>query len=799
MNQKVLETLEYHKIIPMLTEYASTPLGKETCRKLLPMTDLFEIQDAQANTTDAVTRLFKSGHLSFSGVRDIRDSLKRLAVGAALGIPELLNIAVLLEVTARAKAYNKKEEDTPEDSLDPFFHALESAPGLCREIRRCLLSEEEVSDDATPALKQVRRQMHALEDRVHSTLNAALLSNADYLQDHVITMRDGRYCLPVKAEHKGRVQGIVHDQSSSGSTYFIEPISIVRLNNELKELQLQEQKEIDALLASLSNMAAAESEHLAADYEMVCHLDFIFAKASLSRQMKGSEPRFNTEGRIHLKDARHPLLDPKKVVPITVTLGDTFDLLIVTGPNTGGKTVSIKTTGLLTLMGQAGLHIPAFEGSSLAVFQEVFADIGDEQSIEQSLSTFSSHMVNIVSILEKADSNSLVLFDELCAGTDPVEGAALAMSILTFLHNMKTRTMATTHYSELKLFALSTEGVENASCEFNVETLSPTYRLLIGIPGKSNAFAISKKLGLPEYLIEQARANIGEEQLSFEDVISDLENTRTALEKEQSEAEQYKLEIKKLRERLSRQNDNLDEKRERQIREANEEAKRIVQEANAFADETIRQVNKITDSSSIRRELELERQKAGERLNALNDKLAYKTPTGKKPKKAEEFHIGDAVKVLSLNVNGTVSTLPNAKGDLYVQMGILRSLVNIRDLELLQEDTVSGPGEELKNAKRMKSHASGIKMSKSYSVATELNIIGKTVDEAMPLVDKYVDDAWLAHLEQVRIIHGRGTGALKNAVHNMLKKMKNVKSFRLGEYGEGSGGVTIVELNHKKK
>ncbi len=797
MNQKVLETLEYQKIIPMLTERASTPFGKEACQTLLPMTDLPAIQEAQKNTTDAVSRCFKSGPLSFSGIRDVRDSLKRLAVGASIGIPELMNIASLLEMAGKAKAYNQKDDETPPDSLDPLFEALEPASSLSREIRRCFLSEEEVADDASPGLKSVRRQMHALEDRVHSTLNAALNSSSDYLQDHVVTMRDGRYCLPVKAEHKGKVQGIVHDQSSSGSTFFIEPISIVRLNNELKELEIQEKKEIEAILADLSNRTALVSEDIERDYYTVGQLDFIFAKASLSRHMKGSEPVFNTKGFLHIKDARHPLLDPKKVVPITVTLGDKFDLLIVTGPNTGGKTVSIKTVGLLTLMGQAGLHIPAFEGSQLAVFQEVFADIGDEQSIEQSLSTFSSHMVNIVNILEKADSDSLVLFDELCAGTDPVEGAALAMSILTFLHNMKTRTMATTHYSELKLFALSTEGVENASCEFNVETLSPTYRLLIGIPGKSNAFAISRKLGLPDFLIDQAREYIGEQQVSFEDVISDLENTRTELEKEQEEAARHKEEIKKLKERLSRTSDNLEEKRERMLREANEEAKRIVQEAKTFADDTIRQVNKITDSSEIRKELEAARRKAGDELNALNDKLAYKSPNKAGGKKVE-YRIGDAVKVLSLNVNGTVSTLPNAKGDLYVQMGILRSLVNVRDLQLLQEDTISGPAGAIASPKQ-KGNASKIKMSKSFSVPTELNIIGKTVDEAMPLVDKYIDDAWLGHLEQVRIIHGRGTGALKNAVHTFLKRAKHVKSFRLGEYGEGSGGVTIVELNFGKK
>ncbi len=800
MNDKVLRTLEYDKILAMLTELAATPAGKEACRSLVPMDDVQEIRDALANTTDAVTRQFKSGTVAFGGVKDIRDSLKRLAVGSVLTIPELMNIASLLEVAARVKAYNRKDsEEILPDSLDPYFDVVEPAPSLCREIRRCILSEDEISDDASPTLKGIRRQLHALDDRIHAQLNSLLLSSQDYLQDHVITMRDGRYCLPVKAEHKSRVAGIVHDQSSSGSTFFIEPIAVVRLNNEGKELELAERKEIEVILSSLSNQAALEADHLAADYEVLCKLDFIFAKASLSRKMKGSEPVFNTEGIIRLKDARHPLLDAKRVVPITVTLGESFDLLIVTGPNTGGKTVSLKTVGLLSLMGQAGLHIPAFEGSQLSVFPEIYADIGDEQSIEQNLSTFSSHMVNIVSILEKADPSSLCLFDELGAGTDPVEGAALAMSILTFLHNMKTRTMATTHYSELKLFALSTPGVENASCEFDVNTLRPTYRLLIGIPGKSNAFAISSKLGLPDYLIDQAREFIGEQQLSFEDVITDLENTRTELEKEQEEASRYKEEIKRLRERLSRSNENLEEKRERMMREANEDAKKIVQEAKSFVDETIRNVNRITDDTNIRRELEKERRAANERLNQLNEKLAYQAPAKKKSNRPETYHVGDKVKVLSLNLSGTISTLPDAKGNLYVQMGILRSSVNVNDIELLQEDTINGPAGAAGGSRKQKANASAIKMGKSMSISPEVNVIGKTVDEAVPIVDKYIDDAWLAHLEQVRIIHGRGTGALKKAVQGLLKRNKHVKSFRLGEFGEGSGGVTIAELDYGKK
>jgi DNA mismatch repair protein MutS2 len=797
MNDKALKTLEYHKIIAQLEELAATPYGKEKCRELTPMTDIQAIEAAQQQTSDAVSRIRRKGGMSFGGVKDIRDSLMRLQIGSSLGIPELMNIASLLETAAKAKAYNRRDTDEYEpDSLDPLFELIEPLAPLCREIRRCILSEEEVSDDASPGLRQVRRHRKAAQDKVHTQLNAILNSSRSYLQDGVITMRGGRYCLPVKAEYKAHFPGMVHDQSSTGSTFFIEPMAIVKLNNEIRELEIQEQKEIEAVLASLSNLAAVETENLSYDFQVLCELDFIFAKAQLSRRYKGSEPKFNTKGYLHLKDARHPLLDPHKVVPIEVYLGGSFDLLVVTGPNTGGKTVSLKTVGLFTLMGQAGLHIPAFEGSELAVFQEVYADIGDEQSIEQSLSTFSSHMTNIVSFLDQADSDSLVLFDELGAGTDPTEGAALAMAILNFLHNLGIRTMATTHYSELKIYALSTEGVENASCEFDVESLRPTYRLLIGVPGKSNAFAISKKLGLPEYIIEDAKTYIGEQQEAFEDVLTDLENTRRALESEKEEAERYKEEVARLKSRLSKTETNLEERRERLMREANEEARRVIQEAKSFADETIRNVNKLTSNAGISRELEKERQNLNQKLNHIDQKLMPKAAPKGKAVKPEKLRIGDAVRVVSMNVKGTVSTLPNAKGDLYVQMGILRSQVNVKDLELVPEETISGPGTA--SAKK-RSHTSQIKVSKAMSISPELNIIGLTTDEAIPLVDKYIDDAYLAHLGTVRIIHGRGTGALKNAVHNLLKKMKHVKSYRLGTFGEGNTGVTVVELDYGQK
>lgn len=791
MNEKALKTLEYDKIIERLTEYASTPLGKEACRKLVPMDDLHEIETAQRETTDALTRILQHGTLSFSGTRDIRDSLLRLKVGAALNILELLNISSVLKVAQRAKAYGRRElEDESGDSLDERFNQIEPLTPLNREIERCILSEEEIADDASAALKSIRRNLKATKDRVHTQLNSVMNSSRTYLQDAVITMRNGRYCLPVKSEYKSQVSGMVHDQSSSGSTVFIEPIAIVKLNNEIRELEIKEQKEIEVILARLSEEAANYSAELASDLAILSELDFIFARALLSKSYTGSEPKFNTRGYLKIKKGRHPLLDKKKVVPIDIYLGDPFDLLIVTGPNTGGKTVSLKTVGLFTLMGQAGLHIPAFDGSELAVFTEVYADIGDEQSIEQSLSTFSSHMTNIVSILEKADKDSLVLFDELGAGTDPTEGAALAIAVLSFLHNMKVRTMATTHYSELKIFALSTEGVENACCEFNVETLRPTYRLLIGIPGKSNAFAISKKLGLPDFIIEDAKQRIDSQDESFEDVISSLEASRVTIEKEQAEIAQYKAEIEQLKKKLESKQERLEEQKERILQKAREEAQNVLQEAKDFADETIRIINKQTSGGNISRALEKERAKLRGKLDDVNTKLNKQNES--KPKKAlkpKELKIGDAVKVLSMNLKGTVSTLPNAKGDFFVQMGILRSQVNIKDVEKIEEQTITGPGTSMQ-----KSSTSKIKMNKSSYVSPEVNLIGMTVDEALSVLDKYLDDAYLAHIPQVRIVHGRGTGALRNGVHNHLRRLKYVKSFRLGSFGEGDTGVTIVEF-----
>ena len=794
MNQKVLKTLEYNKIIHQLTGYAASAPGKLLCQNLLPMSDFHEIVQAQTETSDALTRVRMKGSLSLSGIRDVRDSLKRLEIGSALGIPELFSISSLLTVAARAKAYGHHEEseEFPDDSLDQMFRSLEPLTPANNEIKRCIISEEEISDNASPGLHKVRRSMHGINDRIHTQLNSILNSCRSYLQDAVITMRDGRYCLPVKAEYKSQVNGMVHDQSSTGSTLFIEPMAVIQLNNELRTLEIQEQKEIEAVLADLSNQLTPYTTELAVDLQILTRLDFIFAKAALSRHFKCSEPKFNTEGRIHIKDGRHPLLDPQKVVPITVWLGTDFDLLMVTGPNTGGKTVSLKTVGLFTLMGQAGLHIPAFEGSELAVFEEVFADIGDEQSIEQSLSTFSAHMTNIVNILNQADSRSLCLFDELCSGTDPTEGAALAIAILNFLHNMKCRTMATTHYSELKIYALSTPGVENACCEFDVATLRPTYRLLIGIPGKSNAFAISKKLGLPDYIIEDAKNHLESEDETFEDVISRLEENRVTIEKERAEIESYKTEIARLKSGLEKKEERFDERRDKMIRKANEEAQQILREAKETADRTIKNINKLAASSGIdTKALEAERTKLRDSLKKVEGGLSLKQET-RKPHKAinpKTLKLGDGVRVLSMNLNGTVSSLPDAQGNVFVQMGILRSKVNISDLELLQENSVSGPGLE---ARRKGSGSSNIKMSKSFGISPEINVLGMTVDEAVAQLDKYLDDAYIAHLPQVRIVHGKGTGALRAGIHKHLKRLKYIKEFHLGGFGEGDAGVTIV-------
>ena len=792
MNEKALKVLEYEKIIQKLTELAGSAPGKALCRALAPQTELPRILQMQRETSDAVNMLLRKGSVSFSGVTDLRGSLKRLEVGSSLGVEELLRLCRLLETCSRVKAWSRGETGQEEEtSLSGMFQNLQPLTPLSAEIRRCIPSEEEIDDNASPGLRQVRRQMQLTNERIRSQLTSYVNgSYRTYLQDAVVTQRNGRFCIPVKAEHRSQVPGMIHDQSSTGSTLFIEPMAIVKLNNDLRELEIREEKEIEKILADLSSQAALEAPAIEEDIQLLTELDFIFARARLSRSYNGTEPVFNEEGRISIRKGRHPLLDPVRVVPVDIRLGGDFTLLVISGPNTGGKTVSLKTVGLFTLLGQAGLHIPAADRSELSVFTEVFADIGDEQSIEQSLSTFSSHMTNIVSFWNQADERSLVLFDELGAGTDPTEGAALAIAILSNLHRRGIRTMATTHYSELKVFALSTPGVENGCCEFDVETLRPTYRLLIGVPGKSNAFAISEKLGLPDYIIQEAREQISQEEESFEDVIADLENSRTALEQERETIEKYRLEIEERKTRLERKEDRLENSRDAILSKAREEAQAILREAKEYADETIRKYNRLGSATGSTKEMEQERTKLREKMSSLEKKASKAKEKGpKKELSAKDLRIGDGVRVLSMNLKGTVSTLPDAKGNLFVQMGILRSQVNLKDLEKLPEESAS-PAASF----RKQTGGSKLKMSKSASVHTEINLLGKTTDEALVELDKYLDDAYLAHLPSVRIVHGKGTGALRKAVHQYLRRQKHVASFRLGEFGEGDSGVTIAEF-----
>ena len=790
MNAKVLTTLEYNKIIDLLTEKADSEPGKKLCRDLVPSTDLSAIRTAQRETKDALARLFRIGSTSFGSNRDLGFSIRSLEIGSSLSMSELLKLASFLDNVSRIKTYGKKErEDLPNDSLDAYFEGLTPMTQLANEINRCILSEEEMADDASPRLKSIRRSKLSTNEKIHSQLTS-MVNGAyrTFLQDAVITMRDNRYCIPVKAEYKSQVNGMVHDQSSTGSTFFIEPAAVVNLNNQLKELDLQEQEEIEVILGDLSSQAAVHTSELAADQKIMTTLDFIFAKAKLAMEQNATEPIFNTEHYIQIRKGRHPLLDKKKAVPIDVRLGKDFDLLVITGPNTGGKTVSLKTVGLFTLMGQAGLHIPALDRSELSIFSEVYADIGDEQSIEQSLSTFSSHMTRVVHILQHADADSMCLFDELGAGTDPTEGAALAIAILNYLHDRGIRTMATTHYSELKIYALSTNFVENACCEFDVETLRPTYRLLIGIPGKSNAFAISSKLGLSDEIINAAKEQISKEDESFEDVIADLEQSRVTIEKEQQEIAEYKERIRTLQEQLQKKNEKIDQAKDKILRDANEKARAILQEAKDVADETIRDFNKAGASADIK-ELEKKRQKVRDKINEKNGKLALgnnqKKPANQKTVDPKKLKKGDSVKIISMNLKGIVNTLPDARGNLFVQCGIMRMQTNINDLVPVKEETITAPALQRTNTGKLK-------MSKSFSVSSEINLLGCTVDEAIAKLDKYLDDAYLAHLPSVRVVHGKGTGALRSAVQSHLKRLKYVKEYRLGEYGEGDAGVTIV-------
>lgn len=790
MNSKTLRKLEYNKIISLLADHASSESGKQLCRSLLPQTELSAIEQMQEETAAAFTRIIKKGRPSFGGCVPVEASLKRLELGASLGSGELLSIGRLLDCAGQIKSYGRHETvDEFPDCLDFYFQRLEPVTRVASEIRRCILEEDVIADDASANLQKIRRSIQSFDGKIHSALNSMVNgSMRNYLQDAIVTMRGDRYCLPVKAEYRSQVKGMIHDQSSTGSTLFIEPMTVVKLNNDLMELHAKEQEEIQVILSTLSSMAAEHCEELRVDYEVLTTLDFIFARGSLAVDQNASRPVLNQEGRIYIREGRHPLLDRTKVVPTTICLGDDYDLLIVTGPNTGGKTVSLKTTGLFTLMGQAGLHIPALDRSELAVFTEVYADIGDEQSIEQSLSTFSSHMTNIVSFLKQVDEHSLVLFDELGAGTDPTEGAALAIAILTSLHRRGIRTMATTHYSELKVFALTTEGVENASCEFDVETLRPTYHLLIGIPGKSNAFAISKKLGLSDEIIEEAKTHLSDQEESFEELLSDLEHSRRTIEREQAEIRAYKEELETLRRRTKEKQEKLDAQKERIIRDANEKAERILQSAKDYADETMRNFRKFGKENISASEMEKEREKLRQRMAKTSSKVTLEKAQPKKAYKPSDFKLGTSVRVLSMNLTGTVHTLPDSRGNVEVQMGILRSKVPITDLDIIEE-TASYTSRQTRRTSSGK-----MKMGKSLTVSPEINLIGRTSDEAVALLDKYLDDAYLAHLSPVRVVHGKGTGALRNAVHQYLKRQKHVKSYRLGAFGEGDAGVTIVEF-----
>ena len=795
MNEKSLRILEYNKIIEMLSSKAHSKAGKLLCDGLKPIDNLNEVISSLQNTDDALKRLLRNGNISFAGNKDIRQSLLRLKKGSSLNALELLLICDLLEASSRVKSYLKKEHpDDEDDSLDKYYAMLEPLTKHSLEIRRCIISEDEIADDASSELKAIRRHIKGTNDKIHSELTRMVNTTyRTYLQDAVITMRDGRYCIPVKAEYKSNVPGMVHDQSGSQSTFFIEPAAIVNLNNELKQLSIDEQREVGVILAKLSSDLSDHLDEIMTDSEVLTILDFIFAKANLALDMNATRPLYNVFGHVNLKKARHPLLDKNKVVPIDIKLGYDFDLLIITGPNTGGKTVALKTIGLLSLMGQAGLFIPAKDASELSIFDNIYADIGDEQSIEQSLSTFSSHMKNIVEILHEADEKSLCLFDELGAGTDPIEGAALAISVLSDLHARKVRSVATTHYSELKVYALQEEGVENACCEFDVDTLRPTYRLLIGIAGKSNAFAISSKLGLPSYIIDDAKSRISKKDESFEDVLTELENNRVIIENEKAEIEKLKREIELLKKDYENRQKKLLESKDKIIREATEEAREILQDAKNTADIAIRDLMKKENRGDIR-SMERNRTKLREKIDNTNSKVSITSSTvNKKKNKPSDFKLGEDVRIISLNMEGTINSLPDSKGNLYVLCGIMRMQAKMDDIEFIDKPDIIVKDMKFKSGDlSKKSHQKSL--SKASSISMEINLLGKMVDEAIAELDKYLDDAYLSHLSSVRIVHGKGTGALRNAVHNYLKNVSYVSSYRLAEYGEGDAGVTIVEF-----
>lgn len=811
MNKRSLRILEFNKILAMVNEYATSPMAKRRIDRMKPQRDIDVIRKLQEETNDALNRLNRHGNISFSGLRDIGASIKRLEVQGTLTSRELLDIAAVLQVAKAAKQYgdgsdltealaSRNQEpvsQTTFDSLTERFNMLLPLEHISSEITRCILAENEFADDASSGLKNIRREIRLTNDKLHQQLDKIIKSDAnrDQLQDSLITMRNGRYCIPVKQEYRSKFPGMIHDQSSTGSTLFIEPMAVVNLNNQIKELANEELLEIEKILESLSAQAAAYVSDITYDLELLTDLDFIFAKAKFARATNSTRPIFNTDGIIDIRQGRHPLLEKHTVVPVDIRLGETYNLLIITGPNTGGKTVSLKTLGLFSLMGQAGLHIPAMEESRLAVFDDIFADIGDEQSIEQNLSTFSSHMSNIVYIVQHATPNTLCLFDEPGGGTDPVEGAALAVSILNFLKSMGARCMATTHYSELKTYALSSEGVENASCEFDVATLRPTYKLTIGIPGKSNAFAIASKLGLPDHIITSAKEQIDSDAIDMETLLADLEASKRSMEEDEKAIEAYKQEIKSLKESLQKKEENLDTKKAEILKKAREEAREIIEDAKNVADQTIRDYNKWRNNphKADMHTMEEQRSKLRGKIKDYDKAGASQTQKQTSNHKASDFHIGDTVQVLSMGTRGTISKLPDSKGIAGVQMGILNSMLPISDLLIIPESTVSVNGTKQKYSGK-RTGGDHTSVNKSMTFSPELNVMGKTVDEACFEIDKYLDDAVLAHISRVTIIHGKGTGALRKGIWQYLKKHPLVQSYRSGEFGEGEYGVTIVEL-----
>ncbi len=788
MNKKALKVLEYNKIIEMLKAQASSPMAKERLGALLPEREIHTIRDGLKETSEAVSVIVKKGALPLGEIYDITGSLHFARKGGTLTMGQLLQVLYNMKVTGNVVTFLKSDlEDIP--TIRGMSELLVTFPALADRIDRCILSEDEMADSASQELKSIRRSIARQNEAIRSKLNQILNSsdNKSLLQDAIVTMRDGRYVVPVKAEHKAKVPGIIHDQSSSGATLFVEPQAVVNLNNELRELELAEKAEIERILGELSSAVAEHFHELINNQKILIELDVIFAKGKLSVKMHGEEPQINDEGFLNLRRARHPLIDPKKVVPIDVSIGKEYDTLVITGPNTGGKTVTLKTVGLLAMMTQSGLHIPAASTSSMPIYDSIFADIGDEQSIEQSLSTFSSHMKNTVYLVGKAGRGSLVLLDELGAGTDPTEGAALAIAILERLAAQGTHTIATTHYNELKKYAIATDGVENASMEFDVETLSPTYRLSIGVPGKSNAFEISKKLGLSGKIIRRANQLIERGDLEFEDVLSAIEEDKKKARQERDEAERLLAEIETQKRELDEKQSSLEQRESKVIKDAKEEARAIIKEAKQTATEVQKELKELSKVQSLGERtdrLEKSKRRIRESENRYADGIARQTNAS--PVRPEELEIGDRVKLLTLDQNGEVLTLPDDKGDLTVKVGIMKINVNIADLALINDGTK-------KKKTKSRGYANMYRM-KAQNISMSVNVQGQNLEDALMNVDKYIDDAYMAGLKEVTVIHGNGTGVLKEGLRRSFKSHKLVASYRKGAYNEGGDGVTIVKL-----